>query len=346
MIDSNFYENTGPYTAAQLSKMMSADIVNCDPNKEIIGIAPLHLATASHLTFYHNPKYIHLLDSTQAGLCIIHPNSQDQAPDHLGLLLSKTPYRTYAQVAGIFYQPKPSQPMGIHSTVTIAATAKIGKHCSIGPFCVIGEDVEIGDHCLLEAHVVIHNNVKIGNHCYFGSHSVVSHSILGQNVYIKCGAKIGQKGFGFDMSADGHFSVPQLGRVIIEDDVEVGANTTIDRGASGDTIIHKGVRIDNLCQIGHNVDLGDYSILVSQTGISGSTKFGKGVIAGGQTGFSGHLVIGDNVRIAAKSGVIRNIEPNTTVMGYPAISQRDFFKQQVYLNRLIKKPAISEETKC
>jgi UDP-3-O-[3-hydroxymyristoyl] glucosamine N-acyltransferase len=129
-----------------------------------------------------------------------------------------------------------------------------------------------------------------------------------------------------------------LGRVIIEDDVEIGANTTIDRGTSGDTILHKGVRIDNLCQIAHNVELGDFSILVSQTGISGSTKFGKNVIAGGQSGFSGHLDIGDNVRIAAKSGVIGNIAPNTVIMGYPAIKHRDFLKQQVYLKRLVKTP--------
>lgn len=338
MIDSHFYNNTGPYTMGELAKLINAEIVNCDPNRKIIGVAPLNLATNAHLTFYHNPQYKSMLETTQAGLCIISPESQAHAPAHLSLLISKNPYRTYAELAGIFYQDKPAQPNGIHSSAVVASTAKIGENCSIGAFCFIADEVEIGNNCILEAHTVIHHDVKIGHNCYFGSHSVVSHALIGNNVYIKCGAKIGQKGFGFDIGPEGHFSVPQLGRVIIEDNVEVGANTTIDRGASGDTILRQMVRIDNLCQIAHNVELGDRSILVSQTGISGSTKFGKGVIAGGQTGFSGHLIIGDNARIAAKSGVINNIEPSITVMGYPAIKQRDFFKQQIYLNRLLKKP--------
>lgn len=337
MIDLNFYRNTGPYTVEQLSKMIGVKFLNCDPAKKITGVAPLHLATDSHLTFYHNPKYKQALQTTNAGFCILHPDHAGDAPTHVGLFLSKNPYRTYAEIAEIFYQPKLTQPEGIHSMASIAHSAKIGANCSIGAFCVIGEEVEIGDNCILEAHTVVHNNVKIGNSCYFGSHSVISNAIIGNNVYVKCGAKIGQKGFGFDIGPDGHFSVPQLGRVIIEDNVEIGSNTTVDRGASGDTILHKGVRIDNLCQVAHNVELGDYSILVSQTGISGSTKFGKNVIAGGQSGFAGHLNIGDNARIAAKSGVISNIAPDTTIMGYPAIKHRDFLKQQVHLSRLAKK---------
>lgn len=336
MIDLNFYKNTGPYTVAQLAQMLGVEPKNCDPTLEITGVAPLHLATTSHIAFYHNAKYKQALQETKAGFCIIHPDHAEDAPTHIGLFLSKNPYRTYAETAKIFYEPKPSQSEGIHPSASIASSAKIGQNCSIGPFCVIGEDVEIGDHCLLEAHTVILNNVKIGNHCYFGSHSVISYTLIGNNVYIKCGAKIGQKGFGFDIGPDGHFSVPQLGRVIIEDNVEVGANTTIDRGASGDTILHKGTRIDNLCQIAHNVEVGDYSILVSQTGISGSTKFGKNVIAGGQSGFAGHLEIGDGARIAAKSGVMNNIPPGITIMGYPAIKHREFMKQQIYLNRLAK----------
>lgn len=337
MIDLNFYRNTGPYTVEQLSKMIETKILNCNLGREITGVAPLHLATASHITFYHNPKYKQALQETNAGFCILHPDHAGDAPTHVGLFLSNTPYRTYAEIASIFYQPKPSQPTGIHQDASIAISAKIGKNCSIGAFCVVGEDAEIGDNCTLEAHTVVHNNVKIGNNCYLGSHSVISNALVGNNVYIKCGAKIGQKGFGFDIGPDGHFSVPQLGRVIIEDNVEIGANTTVDRGTSGDTILHKGVRIDNLCQIAHNVVLGDYSILVSQTGISGSTRFGKNVIAGGQTGFAGHLEIGDNARIAAKSGVMNNIEPGAVIMGYPAVKHRDFLKQQVHLNRLAKK---------
>ncbi|WP_032112249.1 UDP-3-O-(3-hydroxymyristoyl)glucosamine N-acyltransferase [Candidatus Paracaedibacter symbiosus] len=336
MIDSKFYRNTGPYTAAQLAEMMKLEIVNCDLKKEINGVAPLHLANGSDLTFYHNPKYKDVLQVTEAGICIIHPDNKDHAPSHVGLLLSKTPYRTYAEIAGIFYQQKPSQPSGTHPNAVIALSAKIGINCSIGAFCVIGEEVEIGDDCTLEAHTVIHNGVKIGTNCYFGSQTVVSHALIGDNVYVKCGAKIGQKGFGFDIGPDGHFSVPQLGRVIIEDNVEIGANTTVDRGASGDTIIHKGVRIDNLCQIAHNVELGDHSIIISQTGISGSTKFGKNVIAGGQSGFTGHLKIGDNARIAAQSGIMTDVEPNVAMMGSPAIKHRDFLKQQIHLNRLAK----------
>lgn len=338
MIDSRFYNNTGPYTAEHLASFVQGELVNISPSKLLIGVAPLHLANENELTFYHNPKHLSHLQSAKAGLCILSSNHRDQAPSHLGVLLHSHPYRAYGKIAALFYQPKASQETGINPSAIIAPTAKIGKNCSIGAFCAIGDHVEIGDNCVLEAHTVIHNNVQIGNNCYFGSHCVISHALIGNDVYIKCGTKIGQKGFGFDMSPEGFFPIPQLGRVIIEDDVEVGANTTIDRGASGDTILRKMVRIDNLCQIAHNVELGERTVIVSQTGISGSTKFGKGVIAGGQTGFAGHLKIGDHARIAAQSGVMNNVEAGATIMGYPAINQRDFFKRHIYLGRLSQLP--------
>lgn len=337
MIDPKFYLNTGPYTAKELLEMVNGEAVNIDLTKKLTGVAPLNLATNSQITFYHNPKYKEVLQQSKAGLCIIHPDQSGTAPAGMGLLLSKNPYRLYAEIAGIFYKEKPSQPSGIDSTAIISSTAKIGGNCSIGAYVVIHENVVIGDGCVIEAHATIHQGTTIGNHCYIGSHTSISHANIGNHVFIKAGARIGQKGFGFDISEDGHFSVPQLGRVLINDHVEIGSNTTIDRGASGDTVIHKNVRVDNLVQIAHNVIVGENSILVAQVGISGSTKIGKNVIAAGQAGFSGHLKIGDNAKILAKTGVISNVEENAVLMGYPAMNHRDFLRQSVLLRQMLKK---------
>lgn len=337
MIDTKFYTNTGPYSVKTLIELVGGEPLNVDIEKKMTGVAPLNLANNSEITFYHNPKYKEALAQSKAGLCILHPDQINSTPNGMGVLLTPTPYRLYAKIAGIFYKEKPIQQMGIHPTAFVSSSAKIGKECSIGAFVVIHDDVEIGDYCVIEANSVINQGVIIGHHCYVGAHVSISHSHIGNHVYIKSGARIGQKGFGFDISEEGHFSIPQLGRVLIHDYVEIGANTTVDRGASGDTIIYRNVRIDNLVQIGHNVVVGDGSILVSQVGVSGSTKIGKNVIAAGQAGLTGHIQIGDNARILAKSAVIGNVKPDTVVMGYPAINHRDFLRQAVILKQMLRK---------
>ena len=334
MIDQQFFKNTGPYSAARLQEITGGELRIADSSQEFKDIAPLNDSHFDAVSCFNNVKYKDALKTTNAGLCIIHPDHVTVAPEHLALLITPTPYRAYAKISSLFYPEKGIEPH-VSPQAAVASSAKIGKNCRIDAFAVIGEHVEIGDDCRIGSHAVIDDYVKIGNSCFIASHVTISHAYIGNHVYIKSGARIGQKGFGFDMDAQGHLSVPQLGRVIIGDHVEIGSNTTVDRGSSKDTIIGKGCRIDNLVQIAHNVELGENCVIVAQVGISGSTKFGKFVIAAGQVGVSGHLNIGDNVIIKGKSLVMKDIAANETVMGIPAIKDKQNLRQQIMLARLV-----------
>ena len=224
----------------------------------------------------------------------------------------------------------------------IEPTAKIGNNCTISAFAVIEADVVIGDSCFIGPHCIIQKGTILGNNCHLEAHVVIGYAVVGNQVYIKPGARIGQPGFGFHMDEKGHFDIPQLGRVLIGDHVHIGANTTIDRGSFADTIIGKGVRIDNLVQIAHNVEVGDNSVLVAQVGIAGSTKLGKFVIAAGQVGIAGHLNIGNGVKIAAQSGLMRDVVDRETIAGSPAVPVRDWHKQTIALQRLTKRKENSQ----
>jgi UDP-3-O-[3-hydroxymyristoyl] glucosamine N-acyltransferase len=217
--------------------------------------------------------------------------------------------------------------------------ATLGKGCRIDPGAVIGARSEIGERCHIGANAVIGEGIVIGDDCIIGACASLSHSILGDRVYIHPGARIGQDGFGFASSEAGHLRIPQIGRVIIHDDVEVGANTTIDRGSGSDTIIGAGCKIDNLVQIAHNVHLGRCCVIVSQVGISGSTKLGDFVVCAGQAGFSEHLTIGDGVTLAARAGVIHDLEAGRTYGGAPAVPIMQWRRQTVALTRLGMKTA-------
>ncbi len=242
----------------------------------------------------------------------------------------------YARVAQLFYPLKNQQPC-ISNGITISPDATIGKNVSIDCGVVIQDRVEIGDNCQIGANSVIGVGCVIGPNTLIGANVTLSYSILGKRVTIFPGARIGQDGFGFATSPLGAVKVPQLGRVIIEDDVEIGANTTIDRGAGPDTVIGAGTMIDNLVQIGHNVRIGERCVIVAQVGISGSTEIGDGVVIGGQAGFSGHIKIGHGAKIAAKSGVFRNVNAGITVSGFPAKPQRQWLREQILIERIAKK---------
>ncbi len=334
MPDTRFYKNKGPFTLKQISEFLGIPLsFGGNLEQEIQDVATLQTATEGDLVCYHNYKYQDALQSTRAAVCIISDDLVDHRPQHLPVFISKTPYRDYAKLLDLFYEDQ-RQLSEIASTAMIAPTAKIGHGCKIGHYAVIEDGVEIGDACHIGSHVVIESNCVIGEGCKIDSHVSICHSLIGNRVGIKTGARIGQRGFGFDMDARGHIPVPQLGRVIIEDDVDIGANTTIDRGSNADTQIKKGVRIDNLVMIAHNVIVGEYSVLVAQVGIAGSTQLGKFVIAAGQVGIAGHLTIGDGVQIAAKSGLMRDVEAGSKIAGYPAIPIREHFKQVALLNKL------------
>jgi len=337
MADERFYQKSGPYTLQDLAVSCGATLAaGVNPQQVIKDVAPLHKAGAGHISCLHNPKYLDNFKATKASACLVSVDHAEYAPKGIALLLSPQPYRAYGRVAALFYPPIKREE-GISSQAVIHSSAKIGKNCYIGPFAVIEAHAVIGDGCEIGSHTVIESGVEMGKGCSIGSHVTISHTLLGKHVTIKPGTRIGQKGFGFHMDEAGHLNIPQLGRVIIGDDVEIGANVTIDRGAEPDTMIGCGTRIDNLVQIGHNVQIGENCVIVAQVGIAGSSQLGRFVIVAGQVGIAGHLTIGDGVKIAGQSGVMRDIAKGETVAGSPAVTVHDWHRQTIALTRLARK---------
>ncbi|MCX7338110.1 MAG: UDP-3-O-(3-hydroxymyristoyl)glucosamine N-acyltransferase [Alphaproteobacteria bacterium] len=298
-------------------------------------VSPLDSAEPSHVSCFHNAKYLTDLQHTKAGLCIVSAEHAHHVPPTTIALVIQNPYRAYGKIAQQFYSVASGGGF-ISEKASISKSAQIGLNCTIGDFVTIGDDVVIGDGCQIKSFTSIESGCILGNNCVLESNVTISHSILGNDVFIKPGAKIGQPGFGFHMDAAGHFDIPQLGQVVIRNNVHIGANTTIDRGSLVDTVIGNGVRIDNLVQIAHNVVVGDNSVLVAQAGIAGSSKLGQFVIVAGQVGIAGHLTIGDGARIAAQSGIMKNIAKGETIAGAPGIPIRDWHRQTIALNQLIK----------
>ncbi|MBP5215911.1 MAG: UDP-3-O-(3-hydroxymyristoyl)glucosamine N-acyltransferase, partial [Alphaproteobacteria bacterium] len=250
--------------------------------------------------------------------------------------LSDNPKVAFIKLNEYMYAERKPQ-AGIDASARIAASAKIGKDCYVGAYAVIGDNVEIGDNCIIEAHAFIDHDCKIGARCRIGSGAAIAYSLIGNDCYIYPGARIGYDGFGFQFMNGQHHRIPQLGRVIIGNDVEIGANSCIDRGALDDTVIGDGCRIDNLVQIAHNDKLGRGCVIVAQVGIAGSCNLGDYVILGGQVGLADHLNIGSGAQIAAQSGVMRDVEPGAVVIGSPCVPFKDFMRQVAFLQKNSKK---------
>lgn len=324
---------------AQIAGITGAELRDpADAAFSVAGVGPLDEANESQLSFLDNPKYREALIRTKAGACVVHPDVVKYVPQNVRALISKSPYKAYALAAQAFY-PVVLPAAGIAATARIHPTAKIAANCVIEDYAVIGEDVEIGEGTWIEPHAVISTGCLIGRNCRIGAHTSVAFALIGDNVRLYAGVRVGQDGFGFAIDPAGYVKVPQLGRVIIEGHSEVGANTTIDRGTLGDTVIGAGSWIDNLVQIGHNVKIGKACIIAAQTGISGSTQVGNYVAIGGQVGIAGHLKIGDMARLAAKSGVTRDVPAKEEWMGYPAMPMRQNLRQVATLNQMINKKA-------
>lgn len=342
--DPRFFDRAGPFSVRDLAECAGAEIVGLDDDTDrtmLQGVAPLQAATAGEISFLDNRRYLPLLAGTRAGAVILAPAFRDKLPPGVIGLVSKTPYLAWARIASRFHPLPPAKP-GIHATACVDPTARIAEGVEIGPFAVIGAGVEIGAHSVVGAQAVIGSGVSIGERCRIGAHVSVSHAILADRVTLYPGARIGQDGFGFAVGPSGFETVPQLGRVVIGHDVEIGANSTIDRGSMRDTAIGAGTRVDNLVQIGHNAQLGRCCIVVSQAGISGSTELGDFVTIAAQAGLIGHIRIGEKARVGAQCGVMSDVEAGADVIGSPAMPFREFFRNVAFLRRLARKDGKGE----
>ncbi len=337
MADPRFFARTGPFTLAELARVSGAELQRADLADLLLhDVAPLEIAGPDEASFLDNRKYLGAFRQSRAGAAFVDEWAIDRAPPGMALLLSREPYRAYGLAAQAFY-PVPAVAGGRSPSAMINPSAIVPEDCTIGPYSIIEAGVRLGRRCRIGPHTVIGAGVEIGEDCSFGAHVTVSHALIGARVVLHPGVRIGQPGFGFAPDPARPVKVPQLGRVVIGDDVDIGANTTIDRGSGHDTVIGAGSMIDNLVQIAHNVVLGRCCILAGQVGISGSTKLDDFVMIGGQGGLAGHLHIGRGAKIAAKSGLMRDVPDGATVSGIPAVPMTEFMRRAVALQRLAKK---------
>lgn len=336
MADTRFFKKKAGLTLADIVACGEVKLpAGIDDSQIFNDVAAIDQAGPTDISWAFIPAMRESLKNTKAGAVIVPEKFLEFVPDTAIALVAADPHRSYGLVASAFY---PTQVDAfISPRAFVHETAQIGEGCRIDAGAYIGENVVLGQRCDIRPNAVIEQGVQMGDDCVVGANATVSHCIAGNKVYIYQGAHIGQDGFGFAMSAKGPVKVPQLGRVMIGDDVEIGSGTTVDRGAMGDTVIGSGTRIDNLVQVAHNVKLGRCCVIVSQVGIAGSCEFGDFVVAGGQVGFAGHLKIGTGAQIAAQSGLMNDVPAGSILMGSPAVSRIEFMRQQIAIQNLTKK---------
>lgn len=337
MADPRFFNRAGPFSLEALTALSGARLANpADSGRVCRDVAPLETAGPEDISFLENRKYIEAFLRSRACAVFVDESAAERAPPGMALLVSNEPYKAYALAAQAFYPVAAVQAIRASSAI-IDPTAVVPADCDIGPNVVIERGVRLGRRSRVGANTVIGDGVETGNDCRIGANVTLSHCLLGSRVVVHPGVRIGQEGFGFAPDVNAPVKVPQLGRVLIGDDVDIGANTTIDRGSGHDTVIGSGTMIDNLVQIGHNVVLGRCCVLAGQVGISGSTRLDDFVMVGGQGGLAGHLRIGTAARIAAKSGLMRDVAAGETVCGSPAVPLAEFMRQTAVLKRLAKR---------
>ncbi|MGO9088062.1 MAG: UDP-3-O-(3-hydroxymyristoyl)glucosamine N-acyltransferase [Candidatus Sulfotelmatobacter sp.] len=315
-----------------IASALNVRLENGSPDTEITGLNGIEQAGPGELSFVSNPKYAAAARITKASAVIV---GEDFPAIPAAVLRAKDPYLTFARALELFHQPIRYAP-GVHATAVVDASVRIGANAHIGPYVVIGENVEIGTNAVLLAHVVIYRGVKIGNNFFAHAHAVVRENCrVGSNVLLQNGVVIGGDGFGFAKTAEGSWhKIPQPAPVVIGDDVEVQANSCIDRASVGETRIGRGVKVDNLVQVGHGSQVGEDALLCAQVGLAGSTEIGSRVILTGQVGVVGHCKIGENAIVTPQSGVANDIAPGALVSGSPAVDHRAWLKYSAILPRL------------
>ena len=331
--DPRFFQRTGPHS---LAAVVDAAQGEAPPRRLMLrGVAPLSTAEAADVSFLDNRGYLSLLAKTQAGAVIVHPDFADQVPATAVPILSSEVAAAWARVAALFHPLPPAVP-GVHPTAVVGDGARIDPSAEIGPLTVIGARAVIGKRTRVAPFALIGDGVVIGDDCRIGGHVSISHARIGDRVYLYPGARIGQEGFGFTVTPDGFLTVPQLGLAIIHDDVEIGANSTVDRGALTDTIIGAGTRIDNLVQIAHGTQLGRCCVLAAQAGIAGSTIVEDFVLMGGQTAVAGHLTIGRGAKLAARTGIMQDVPAGAEMGGTPGQPVRAWMREVAWLRRVTR----------
>ena len=339
--EKRFFPPLKPLRLSEVAAISGATLVRGNPEQLISGVGPLESASAGELTFLDNPKYLKHLADTGATACLCNKRYSERVPQSVAVLETGQPYHGYASVLARLFADamRPSGAVGgdeysVSAKAYVDPQAHLEDGVRVEPGAVVGPGANIGRNTVIAAGAVISANVSIGRDCSIGSSATLQHAILGDRVIVHPGCQIGQDGFGFAMSPAGHRKVPQIGRVIIQDDVEIGANTTIDRGANRDTIIGEGTKIDNQVQIGHNVVIGRHCVIVAQVGLSGSCRLGDFVAIGGQSGVNGHVTVGDGAQIAAVSSVHGDVPPGARWGGAPARPAREWFREIATLRRM------------
>ncbi len=337
MADPRFFKLAGPFTLGEIATRIGVVLATeSEAGRRVVDVRPLGEAGPEHLTFLYDKRYAQTFAASPAGACIVEADMVAQAPVGMAVLVAKKPRLSFAKAASLFY-PEP-QARGVrHQGALVDASAVVDPSAEIDAGAVIGAGAEIGAGCRIGANAVIGAGVVVGEDTVVGANASISHALVGCRVVIYPGVRIGQPGFGFEPSAEGVVKVPQLGRVLIGDDVEVGANSTVDRGSGQDTVIGQGTMIDNLVQIGHNVVVGERCILVAQSGIAGSTRLGNFVVIAGQVGVSGHLRIGDGAVVGPQSGVKEDVPAGGRVMGTPSQPMTEFGRSFAAFKRLGRK---------
>lgn len=335
-----FFRRAGPFSLSEIARATQAEI--SDPtmaDRRLEDVRALQDAESHTLTFLDNRKYVTRLQTTRAGACLIAPGLVPRVPPPVIPLITKAPYMGFALALRLFYpEALWSMTAPARQGTLVDPTADLEEGVVVEPGAVIGPEARIGRGTRIAAGAVIGTRVYVGRDTFIGPQVTLIHALVGDRVIVHSGARIGQDGFGFVMTRNGHFKVPQIGRVVIQDDVEIGANSTIDRGALRDTIIGEGTKIDNLVQIGHNAIIGRHCVIVGQSGIAGSAELGDFVVMGGHAGVSGHIKIGAGAQLAGDAHAIKDVPPGVRMGGTPAKPLRQFVRELAFVERGAKRP--------
>ena len=321
------------FSAKQIAEFIQGTIVG-DENSTVHTFAKIEEGMPGAISFLSNPKYTHYIYDTQSSIVLVNKDFEPEKEIKATLIKVDNAYESLAKLLNLYEMSKPKK-TGIDPLAYIAPTAKIGENVYIAPFACVGDNAEIGDNTSLHPHATVGSGAKVGNNCILYPHVTVYHDCrIGNNCILHAGSVIGADGFGFAPSPEGYEKIPQIGIVVLEDNVEIGANTCIDRATMGATFIRKGVKLDNLIQIAHNVEVGSHTVMASQVGIAGSTKVGEWCMFGGQVGVAGHITIGNKVNMGAQSGVNGSVKDGKVLIGTPPIEFKNYFKSSAVFKKL------------